>query len=190
MLAFDTNLAGCPWRVAIIVENQRAAHGIKVRASVRRERPRLEIEVVVAGLEQLGEVVIASFGRVRQVIAYHADGTAGRASLPSVWRLLRIMKRNNFQGVLIPDNAPAMTCAAPWHAGWLTRALDASCFADRGRCEKMITMRSTGIHLWKSGRLALAACGFVEQLASSETVSVRAGRVFVEGLRVRLRLRL
>jgi len=34
-----------------------------------------------------------------------------------VWRVLRILKRNKFSGVIIPDHAPQMTCDAPWHAG-------------------------------------------------------------------------
>jgi mannonate dehydratase len=32
-------------------------------------------------------------------------------------RVLRILKKNNFDGVLIPDHTPQMTCGAPWHAG-------------------------------------------------------------------------
>jgi mannonate dehydratase len=32
-------------------------------------------------------------------------------------RVLRLLKQNGFQGVLIPDHAPQMTCGAPWHAG-------------------------------------------------------------------------
>ncbi len=32
-------------------------------------------------------------------------------------RVLRILKKNNFEGVLIPDHTPQMTCSAPWHAG-------------------------------------------------------------------------
>jgi mannonate dehydratase len=32
-------------------------------------------------------------------------------------RVLRILKMNNYHGVLIPDHAPQMSCAAPWHAG-------------------------------------------------------------------------
>lgn len=32
-------------------------------------------------------------------------------------RVLRILKENGFDGVIIPDHAPQMTCAAPWHAG-------------------------------------------------------------------------
>lgn len=32
-------------------------------------------------------------------------------------KILRILKKNNFQGVLIPDHTPQMSCDAPWHAG-------------------------------------------------------------------------
>lgn len=32
-------------------------------------------------------------------------------------RVLRILAKNNYQGVIIPDHAPQMTCPAPWHAG-------------------------------------------------------------------------
>lgn len=32
-------------------------------------------------------------------------------------RVLQILQRNQFDGVLIPDHTPAMSCAAPWHAG-------------------------------------------------------------------------
>jgi mannonate dehydratase len=32
-------------------------------------------------------------------------------------RVLQILKTNKFDGVLIPDHTPQMTCGAPWHAG-------------------------------------------------------------------------
>ena len=32
-------------------------------------------------------------------------------------RVLRILKENRFDGVIIPDHAPQVTCGAPWHAG-------------------------------------------------------------------------
>ncbi len=32
-------------------------------------------------------------------------------------RALRILNKNNWDGVLIPDHTPEMTCGAPWHAG-------------------------------------------------------------------------
>ena len=39
------------------------------------------------------------------------DGTV------DVLRVLRILKKNSFNGVIIPDHAPQMACSAPWHAG-------------------------------------------------------------------------
>lgn len=32
-------------------------------------------------------------------------------------RILSILKKNHFEGVMIPDHTPQMTCGAPWHAG-------------------------------------------------------------------------
>ena len=32
-------------------------------------------------------------------------------------RILKILKQNHFDGVIIPDHTPQMSCAAPWHAG-------------------------------------------------------------------------
>ena len=32
-------------------------------------------------------------------------------------RILAILHKNGFDGVIIPDHTPQMTCAAPWHAG-------------------------------------------------------------------------
>jgi hypothetical protein len=32
-------------------------------------------------------------------------------------RILTILANNSFDGVVIPDHTPQMTCAAPWHAG-------------------------------------------------------------------------
>ena len=34
-----------------------------------------------------------------------------------VLRVLAILHQNKFDGVIIPDHAPQMACAAPWHAG-------------------------------------------------------------------------
>ena len=32
-------------------------------------------------------------------------------------RILGILQRNHFDGVMIPDHTPQMSCTAPWHAG-------------------------------------------------------------------------
>ena len=32
-------------------------------------------------------------------------------------KAMRVLKKNNYDGVIIPDHTPEMSCAAPWHAG-------------------------------------------------------------------------
>lgn len=32
-------------------------------------------------------------------------------------KILRILKQNNYQGLIIPDHTPQMSCDAPWHTG-------------------------------------------------------------------------
>jgi mannonate dehydratase len=32
-------------------------------------------------------------------------------------RVMKILQKHDYDGVLIPDHTPEMTCGAPWHAG-------------------------------------------------------------------------
>ena len=32
-------------------------------------------------------------------------------------RVMKILQKHDYDGVLIPDHTPEMSCAAPWHAG-------------------------------------------------------------------------
>jgi mannonate dehydratase len=47
-----------------------------------------------------------------------------------MFRVLSILHRNRFDGVIIPDHTPQMTCPAPWHAGmayalgWIRATID------------------------------------------------------------------
>ena len=34
-----------------------------------------------------------------------------------VFRIIKILKKNNFNGIIIPDHTPQMSCEAPWYAG-------------------------------------------------------------------------
>lgn len=51
-------------------------------------------------------------------------------------RIMKILRKNRFDGVLIPDHAPQMTCDAPWHAGmahamgYMKALLDEAAVAD------------------------------------------------------------
>lgn len=64
------------------------------------------------------------FGLYRHVFLSHVSGKVPRYREMfidecdlDVRRILQILHRNKFDGVIIPDHAPQMTCAAPWHAG-------------------------------------------------------------------------
>ena len=35
----------------------------------------------------------------------------------NMMNIIRILKNNDYQGVIIPDHTPALNCDAPWHAG-------------------------------------------------------------------------
>jgi len=63
-----------------------------------------------------GKLAYVHFRNVRGKVPYYRETfiDEGDVDMP---RILQILKRNNYQGVLIPDHAPQMTCAAPWHAG-------------------------------------------------------------------------
>ena len=63
-----------------------------------------------------GKLAYVHFRNVRGKVPHYRETFVddGDIDMP---RVLRILQRNRFDGVLIPDHTPQMTCAAPWHAG-------------------------------------------------------------------------
>lgn len=67
------------------------------------------------------------YSRQGKIAYLHLRNVAGK--VPHYWetfidegdvdmvRVLSILKSNDFEGVVIPDHTPQMSCAAPWHAG-------------------------------------------------------------------------
>ncbi len=53
---------------------------------------------------------------VRDKVPYYKETFIDDGDV-DVLRVLRILKDNDYDGVIIPDHAPQMTCSAPWHAG-------------------------------------------------------------------------
>lgn len=96
-----------------------------------RPSPRNKLEFCVGTLAEMSE------GDIYQTVdTYSRQGKLGYVHLRNVRgkvpyyketfidegdvdmrRVIRILKTNGFDGVLIPDHAPQMSCAAPWHAG-------------------------------------------------------------------------
>lgn len=75
-----------------------------------------------------GRIAYIHFRNVRGKVPNYEETFIDEGDI-DMMRVLRILKQNGFDGVLIPDHAPAMTCSAPWHAGmayacgWMRAAL-------------------------------------------------------------------
>ncbi len=63
-----------------------------------------------------GKLAYVHLRNVRGQVPFYKETFIDEGDV-DILRVLRILKRNNFNGVIIPDHAPQMSCAAPWHAG-------------------------------------------------------------------------
>ncbi len=63
-----------------------------------------------------GKLAYVHFRNVRGKVPHYQETFIDDGDIDMI-RVLRILKRNRFDGVLIPDHTPQMSCQAPWHAG-------------------------------------------------------------------------
>lgn len=56
------------------------------------------------------------FRNITGKVPYYKEVFVDEGDIDMV-KILKILKKNNFEGVLIPDHTPQMTCDAPWYAG-------------------------------------------------------------------------
>jgi len=96
-----------------------------------RPSPRNALEFCLGSLAEMteGDIydVVDTYSRQDKLAYVHFRNVRGKAPRyketfidegdMDMLRVLRILKRNGYNGVLVPDHAPQMACAAPWHAG-------------------------------------------------------------------------
>lgn len=75
-----------------------------------------EIHEVVEQYAATKRIAYVHLRNVRDKVPHYKETFIDDGEV-DVLRVLRILKKHDFQGVIIPDHAPAMSCAAPWHAG-------------------------------------------------------------------------
>lgn len=63
-----------------------------------------------------GKVAYTHFRNVRGKVPNYQETFVDEGDIDMI-RILRILKRNRFDGVLIPDHTPQVVCDAPWYAG-------------------------------------------------------------------------
>lgn len=63
-----------------------------------------------------GSIAYVHFRNVQGKVPHYHEVFMDEGDVDFV-RAMRIYSKNNFDGVMIPDHTPQMTCAASWHAG-------------------------------------------------------------------------
>ncbi len=75
-----------------------------------------DIYEVVDRYSRQGKVAYVHLRNVRGKVPHYRETFIDDGDV-DVRRVVRILRQNGFDGVIIPDHAPQMSCAAPWHAG-------------------------------------------------------------------------
>ncbi|MGC1374483.1 MAG: mannonate dehydratase [Candidatus Sulfotelmatobacter sp.] len=63
-----------------------------------------------------GKIAYIHLRNVRGKVPHYRETFIDEGDVDMI-RILSILHRNHFEGVIIPDHAPQMSCSAPWHAG-------------------------------------------------------------------------
>ena len=64
----------------------------------------------------LGRIAYLHFRNVRGKVPNYKETFIDDGEI-DVFRILRTLKKARYEGVMIPDHTPQMSCSAPWHAG-------------------------------------------------------------------------
>lgn len=91
-----------------------------------------DIYDVVDTYSRQNKIGYIHFRNVRGKVPFYKETFVDEGDIDML-KVIRILKKNGYQGVLIPDHAPQMSCDAPWHAGmafalgYMKAALQACC---------------------------------------------------------------
>jgi mannonate dehydratase len=75
-----------------------------------------DIYDVVDTYSRQGKIAYVHLRNVRGKVPFYKETFIDEGDV-DIRRVLSILKKNDFQGVIVPDHAPQMSCPAPWHAG-------------------------------------------------------------------------
>jgi mannonate dehydratase len=80
------------------------------------EMPEGDIYQTVDTYSRQGKLAYVHCRNVTGKVPYYRETFIDDGDIDML-RVLRILHKNGFDGVLIPDHTPQMSCSAPWHAG-------------------------------------------------------------------------
>ena len=92
------------------------SHGMEFCCGTIAEMPGSDIYEMIDQQSRDGRVTYVHLRNVQGKAPFYQE-TFVDDGVIDVRRLLEVLNRNKFQGVIIPDHAPQMSCEAPWHSG-------------------------------------------------------------------------
>lgn len=75
-----------------------------------------DVYATVDRYSKLGRIAYVHFRNVRGQVPHYHEMMVDDGDVNMI-EVMRILHRNGFDGVMIPDHTPLLECAAPWHAG-------------------------------------------------------------------------
>lgn len=96
--------------------NPSPANTLEMCVGTMGEMAEGDLYATVDAISRTGRVGYIHFRNVRGKVPHYVETFMDEGDTDMI-RLLTILDQNGFDGVLIPDHTPQMSCAAPWHAG-------------------------------------------------------------------------
>jgi mannonate dehydratase len=96
--------------------NASPANAMEFCIGTLSEIPGADIYDMIDRYSRTGRIAYVHFRNVRGKVPHYHETFVDEGDTDMV-RALRILHRNGYDGVLIPDHTPLIACAAPWHAG-------------------------------------------------------------------------
>ncbi len=100
----------------VIDHNPSRANALEFCLGTLAEMTEGDLYDTVEQYSRQGRLAYVHFRNIAGKVPYYSETFLDDGDIDML-RVLRILKKNGYDGVLIPDHTPQMTCAAPWHAG-------------------------------------------------------------------------
>jgi mannonate dehydratase len=92
------------------------SNGLELCVGTLAEMTEGDIYDAVDQYSRQGKIAYIHLRNVRGKVPHYRETFIDEGDVDMA-RILTILYRNDFDGVVIPDHAPQMSCSAPWHAG-------------------------------------------------------------------------
>ena len=99
-----------------VTEFPSPAHGMEFCLGTLQEMKDGDLYGFIEKHAAAGNIGYIHFRNVRGKVPHYREVFVDEGDIDMV-RVLKILKKHNYEGVIIPDHTPEMQCDAPWHAG-------------------------------------------------------------------------